>query len=155
MHGFTRFIDKNTPFFDKQSSLSSLIMGVLTGFIPMADQPYILFVGNDPSLEYLLERYAQRSGCGVRCVRDMTPDLDMHDAGLKSVWFSSLDMLESFQPLRPSFLNLDIPIVVCSSIADDARAVELGADYMFLHPITFDSFQSALEGGNKPDKVNP
>ena len=38
----------------------------------------------------------------------------------------------------------DIPGLVCLSIADEARARELGADYCLMHPLTSDSSLTAL-----------
>ncbi|MEP7359687.1 MAG: hypothetical protein ABI847_20715, partial [Anaerolineales bacterium] len=109
-----------------------------------SEQPSILYVGSDPALEYLLNRYAQRSGCQVRSVGGGSPDIDL--AGLRplSVWFSSLDVLAASTWLRLAAANLDIPLVVCAAVAGDARGHDLGADYIFLHPVTYDSFVSTL-----------
>ena len=67
-----------------------------------------------------------------------------------AVWFSSLEVLEAFQRLRAVIANEAIPIVVCSSVADEARASESGADYFFLHPVTYDCFLSTLTGRDVP-----
>ena len=40
----------------------------------------------------------------------------------------------------------EIPVVVCASIAEEARARELGADHCLLHPFTYDGFLAALTG---------
>src|SRR4030095_5393683 len=108
------------------------------------EQPSILYVGSDPTLEYLLNRYAQRSGCQIRCVGSGAPDIDL--AGLRplSVWFSSLDVMAASPGLRGAAASLDIPLVVCAALDGDARAHELCADYIFLHPVNYDSFVGAL-----------
>ncbi len=112
--------------------------------------PSILFVGNDPSLEYLLTRYADRSGCQLQSVRENSAGVDVHSLHPRSVWFSSLETLEASQTLITAATNDDVPVVVCSSVADETRALELGADYFFLHPVTYDHFVSTLAETRAP-----
>jgi len=113
----------------------------------MTGKPSILFIGNDPSLEYLLERYAYRGGYRLQSVRAITPNVDFCQMQPQSIWFSSLDVLGAFQPQKNTILACNVPIVVCSSIADNARAMDLGADYLLLHPLTYDCFLSTLGQG--------
>ena len=113
----------------------------------MIDKPTILFIGNDPSLEYLLERYAHRSGYHLKSVRSIASDVDIFKMQPQSIWFSSLDILEASQAQKDNILSCNVPIVVCSSIADDARAMDLGADYLLLHPLTYDRFLNTLDQG--------
>ncbi len=113
----------------------------------MADKPSLLLIGDDPSLEYLLERYAYRGGYHLQSIHAIVPDVDLGQMKPKSIWFSSLDVLEAHQPQRDTILACDVPIVVCSSIADDARAMDLGADYLLLHPLTYDCFLRTLSQG--------
>ena len=113
----------------------------------MTNKPSILLIGNDPSLEYLLERYAHRSGYCLQSIRSISPDVDIFQTQPQSIWFSSLDVLEAFQSQKSMILSCNVPIVVCSSIADDARAMDLGADYLLLHPLTYDCFISTLGQG--------
>ena len=108
------------------------------------DQPSILLVGQDPALEYLLKRYARQSGYELQSLSEVPPELDLRTLRPLVLWFSSLEVLEALQPLRATLANEAIPIVVCSSVADEARAIESGADYFFLHPITYDCFLSTL-----------
>jgi len=61
-----------------------------------------------------------------------------------AVWLPSLETLEAFQPLKSTLTNFNIPVVVCASVADEARARELGADYCLLHPVTYGDFLNAL-----------
>jgi DNA-binding response OmpR family regulator len=111
----------------------------------MTEKPFILLIGNDPSLEYLLERYADRSGYHLKNVHSIASNPDIFKTQLISIWFSSLDMLEASQSQKDVILSCNVPIVVCSSIADDARAMDLGADYLLLHPLTYDHFLSTLD----------
>ena len=110
------------------------------------ERPLILLIGQDSTLEYLLNRYALESGHEVRSVRELSEQIDVHALRPVTVWFSSLDVLEAFAAVRVAVTSIDIPIVVCSSVVDDSRASELGADYVFLHPITYDCFLSVLTG---------
>jgi CheY-like chemotaxis protein len=110
----------------------------------MADKPLILLIGNDPSLEYLLERYASLSGYSLRSIRMMDPGIDINQMQPTSIWFSSLEVLETFQQQINILSAGNVPIVVCSSLADDARAMDLGADFLLLHPLTYDCFLDTL-----------
>ena len=111
----------------------------------MTGKPFILLIGNDPPLEYLLERYADRSGYRLKNVHSLVSNPDILKTQPISIWFSSLDMLEASQSQKDMILSCNVPIVVCSSIADDARAMDLGADYLLLHPLTYDHFLNTLD----------
>lgn len=67
-----------------------------------------------------------------------------------AVWFPSLETLEAFQPLNVALTNCDIPLVVCSSVADEVRARELGADWCVLHPVTYADFLNVLAATGTP-----
>jgi orotidine-5'-phosphate decarboxylase len=68
-----------------------------------------------------------------------------------AILFPSIERLEAAQSLIADLTNCDIPILVCSSIADEARARELGADYCLLHPLTYDGFMAALVATRAPN----
>ena len=106
--------------------------------------PLILLIGNDAVLAYLIERYAERSGCEIR-VRPSVPvpptDPDGKPAALL---FSSIENLEAAQSQLARLSNAEIPLLVCSSVNDQARARELGADHCLVHPLTYDGFVAAL-----------
>src|SRR5687767_10072274 len=95
----------------------------------------ILLVGDDTSLSYLLGRFAERSGY------QLTHNLEnLSVAGIFAVnpaviIFLSTELLETTQPLVRELANLDTPILVCSSVVEESRARELGADYCLLHPL--------------------
>jgi len=110
----------------------------------MAEKPSILLIGNDPSLQYLLERYTSRAKYRLQSLHLVEPDADLCQMKPQSIWFSSLEVLETAQPQKSALLACNVPIVVCSSIADEARAMDLGADYLLLHPLTYDNFCSTL-----------
>ena len=117
--------------------------------------PAVLYVGNDPSLGYLLSRYAQRSGCRFESLRGSALDLEAGAPRPLCVWFSSLEVLEASQALRAAAAGLGIPLVVCASVVDDDRALELGADFIFLHPVTYDFFVSTLGPAHLPLRDEP
>jgi DNA-binding response OmpR family regulator len=103
----------------------------------------ILLVGDDEGLTYLIERYGERSGFRVHVER--TPnDSDWTRLEPSVVWLSSLDVLAALRPRETGAVSDDAPVVVCSSVADDRRARELGADYSVLHPLTYPDFLAAL-----------
>jgi len=110
----------------------------------MADKPLIVLIGNDPFLEYLLERYANQGGYSLNSIRTISPEVDICRMRPQSIWFSSLEVLEVFQPQINTLSTCSVPIVVCSSTPDNARAVDLGADILLLHPLTYDCFLSTL-----------
>jgi CheY-like chemotaxis protein len=60
------------------------------------------------------------------------------------VIFASLEILESCRTFAVELANRDVPIIVCSSVADPARARECGADYCLLHPFIYDNFSQIL-----------
>ena len=108
----------------------------------------ILLIGNDATLSYLLGRFAERSGyklivnsenSSIRVISDVNPAV---------IIFLSTELLEKSQALVVELASLEMPIVVCSSIADEAKAREFGADYCLLHPITYDGFQTVLATAN-------
>ncbi len=104
----------------------------------------IFLIGNDPPISYLIDRFAQLGGYSLVSspstpVKDVVCDLKP-----TAVLFTAVDILETAQPLISSLANCDIPVLVCSSVADEACAFELGADFCLLHPLTFDGFISAL-----------
>ena len=106
--------------------------------------PVILLIGNDAALAYLIERYAERSGYEVR-VQPIVPapssGLDSRPAALL---FSSIENLEAAQSQIAPWTSAEIPLLVCSSVNDQLRAHELGADHCLVHPLTYDGFLAAL-----------
>jgi CheY-like chemotaxis protein len=107
-------------------------------------RPSILLVGNDPMIAYLIERYSRLGGYSLTATNSI-PFIDIvFDLDPAAVIFTSVDCLESAQPLVCDLVNCDIPVFVCSSITDEARAYELCADYCLLHPLTYDVFSSSM-----------
>jgi hypothetical protein len=105
-------------------------------------QPVILLIGSNGTLTYLLGRFADH--CGYQLVVD---NFSLHTIKVVNpavIIFLSTRLLEMAQTVVEELANLDIPIIVCGSVADQARAKELGADDCLLHPLTYDDFQAAL-----------
>jgi CheY-like chemotaxis protein len=109
-----------------------------------ARSPFILLIGNDAALAYLIERYAERSGCEVHIHPIVPAPFTGPDVKPAALLFSSIENLEAAQSQGTHLSNAEIPVLVCSSINDQARARELGADHCLVHPLTYDSFLAAL-----------
>jgi CheY-like chemotaxis protein len=109
-----------------------------------SSQSQILMIGNDPALTYLIRRYAQQSGYRVAAMPIVPQAAEVCAIKPAALLFPSVETLEAAQSLIVGLANCDIPVLVCSSVADEARARELGADYCLLHPLTYDSFLNAL-----------
>jgi DNA-binding response OmpR family regulator len=107
-------------------------------------RPTILLVGDDEALSYLIERYGEQSGFRVRVERTPPKASDRAWREPAVVWLSSIDVLAAARPRETGLISDDAPLVVCSSVADDRRARELGADYSVLHPLTYPDFLAAL-----------
>jgi len=105
----------------------------------------IVVVGGDSSLQYLLERFAEQIGYTVSVENDPSSADAIRQSEPVAVIFPSVEILEGVQTLAVELTNCDIPIIVCSSVLDQAKTRELGADYCFLHPLVFDSFSSTLQ----------
>lgn len=112
--------------------------------MPLSRSPIILLIGNDAALTYLIERYAQRSGYQVRVQPIVPSPTDGTEPQPAAVLFSSIENLEAAQSQIAHLSNAEIPLLVCSSINDQTRAHELGADHCLVHPLTYDSFLTAL-----------
>jgi CheY-like chemotaxis protein len=106
--------------------------------------PVILLIGNDAALAYLLERFAERSGCEVRAYPMVPTPSTGPDSKPAALLFSSIENLEAAQAQVAHLSSAEIPLLVCSSINDQARARELGADHCLVHPLTYDGFIDAL-----------
>ncbi len=100
----------------------------------------ITLIGNDPSLAYLISRFAQQSGYRVTVLRSVPSLEEIWSRNPCMVLFSSIDNLESAQDLVDGLAEGEIPVGVCASLSDEARAHELGADHCLLHPLTYDGF---------------
>jgi hypothetical protein len=108
-------------------------------------QPTIMLVGQDTALGYLLGRFAERSGFQLTISSEDLRYEVIVDANPAAIIFLSPELLKSTQDLVGPLTNLDALIMVCSSMTDETRARELGADHCLLHPLRFDDFQKALK----------
>jgi DNA-binding response OmpR family regulator len=111
----------------------------------------ILMIGNDMALTYLVGRYADRSGYTIATLQTVPSAEEVCKQQPVALLFPSIERLGAAQSLIAELSQCDIPILVCSSIADEARARELGADYCLLHPLTYDAFLAALAATKAPD----
>ena len=108
-------------------------------------------IGNDTALTYLVGRYADQSGYTIATLQTTSSAEEVCKQQPVALLFPSIERLDTAQPLVAELSQYDIPILVCSSTADEARARELGADYCLLHPLTYDAFLAALATTKAPD----
>ena len=138
---------KNSPFSNKTEiyELNTMTSIMDKSSVEQKRSHIIVLVGSDASLNYLLSRYAElmrysisfeKSPSSVETIRQFEP---------VAVIFPSVELLAGAQTLAAELTNSDIPIIVCSSVLDQAKTRELGADYCLLHPLGFDSFSSTLQ----------
>lgn len=104
----------------------------------------ILLVGNDDALSYLLGRFAEQSEYELSAVSGIPSVQIITDIQPKAIIFLSMKHLEAAQSLVTELTGIETPMIVCSAVADEARARELDADLCLHHPITYDNFQHAL-----------
>jgi hypothetical protein len=108
-------------------------------------QSRLIIIGGNSSFHYLIQRYAEKIGCAILPLESsITIDrvCKLHPMG---VIFASLENLESSRTFAAGLANRDVPIIVCSSVADQARARQCGADYCLLHPFAYDNFSLILD----------
>ena len=123
--------------------------------------PTILLLGNDASLVYLIGRYAERGGFSVQTLQMPPTAQEICAMQPAAVLFPSPENLEASQTLIAELENCDIPLLVCSSAADELRAHEMGADYCLVHPVTYENFIATLTAtrssslAGNPDQVEP
>lgn len=111
--------------------------------VSLPSGPAILLVGEDEALIYLIERYAARGGFRLHVVATPTSEA-VSGHRHAAVWFSSLESLEIARPRETGLVGHDSPLVVCTSMGDERRARELGADYCVVHPLTYPDFMAAM-----------
>ena len=113
----------------------------------------ILLVGNDSALSYLLRRFAERSGYFLTDISEEVSVKEIESINPMVIIFTSIELLATKQKLIMELASLDAPIMVCASVAEEAKARELGADYCLLHPLTYDDFHSTLSNANSSKRA--
>ncbi len=145
--------DRNIPLIIKNSPLGNKtgpplldIMTIIMDQLPVEQKNAgLVIVGGDSSLNYLLQRYAGSVGYPVRVEKRPSSAETIQRVRPLAVIFPSVEILEGAQALAAELTNCDIPIIVCSSVLDQVKTRELGADYCLLHPLEFDNFLSTLQ----------
>jgi hypothetical protein len=111
--------------------------------MPPKQSPIVL-IGGSSSFNYLIQRYADRIGYLITVVPSTESAETICGSKPVAVIFTSVENLGDSQHLVAELTNCDIPIIVCSSAADQNRTRELGADYCLLHPLVYDHFSAVL-----------
>jgi DNA-binding response OmpR family regulator len=109
----------------------------------------IVMIGDNSWLAYLIERYAGRSGHPFTALQAIPPAEEIGASRPVAVVFPTVESLEAAQPLIAGLASWDVPVLVCSSIADELRARELGADHCLVHPLTYEGFLAALAAASR------
>lgn len=107
-------------------------------------QSKILMIGNDPALAYLIGRYAEQGGYDLATAQMVPSPIEARALHPAVVLFQSVEGLATSEALVRDMADCDVPVLVCSSVSDESRARELGADHCLLHPLTYDSVLAAL-----------
>ena len=113
----------------------------------------ILLMGNDANLGYLLGRFVEQSEYQLHVSAEKISIQDVAIANPAAIIFSSTDFMAQAQALVTELADIEVPIIVCSSVTDVAMARELGADYCLLHPITYEGFQGARALAGAPKRA--
>jgi hypothetical protein len=106
----------------------------------------IILVGNDERLVYLLQRFIEQSPCVLIPWLTIPSAEEIKRIHPSVIIFSTIELLEAAQPLMDHTSAHEIPVMVCTSVAGEAHARELGADACLFHPLTFDHFNTVLAG---------
>ncbi len=111
----------------------------------MNPKPTVLLVGKDTTLNYLFNRFAEQSGYQLATNTENISMDEIETVKPTAILFLSTEMLAKAQALVTELASRELPILVCSSTTEEARARELGADYCLLHPLTYNDFQTILD----------
>jgi hypothetical protein len=118
-------------------------------------QSTIMVIGKDTMLTYLLQRYAEQSGCQMIQRISAPWIVELRQLKPAAIIFSSLEYLQAGQSLVDDLSVHEILVLVCASVADEVRARELGADACLFHTLTYENFCAALTVVTSPGKINP
>lgn len=115
-------------------------------------QATLLVIGSDSVLAYLFTRFAEQGGFQM-VQRTNTPFVkEVRQLQPAAIIFASLRHLQTAQSLIEDMLARETLVIVCTSVADELRARELGADACLFHPLTYESFLAALSVGSPQTK---
>ena len=109
-------------------------------------QTTIFVIGNDERLAYLLQRYTEQSGCAMISMPAAPAIEEVNIQRPTAIIFSSIDQLDDAHALVETLSSQETLILVCTSLADKARAQELGADTCLIHPLIYEEFRLAMSG---------
>jgi DNA-binding response OmpR family regulator len=104
----------------------------------------IILIGGNETLAYLIGRFAERSGTELTLLPTAPTAEEACRLRPAVILFASIERLEAAQSLISELANCEIPVLVCSSVADETRAREMGADHCLAQPLTYDGFLAAM-----------
>lgn len=106
----------------------------------------IILVGNDERLVYLLQRYFEQSAFQLIPWLTIPSAAEIKRVNPTMLIFSTIELLEMAQSLLDHTSTHEIPVLVCTSLACEAHARELGADACLLHPLSYECFRITMAG---------
>ncbi len=114
----------------------------------------ILLVENDPQFVYLIQRYAQRSGCQLTQVGSIKeiealaakeiPDLILLDLALNGPDDSLEQSCKLLQSFKADPVTAKIRVFICSASEVAMRGWEEYADGCLLKPVMYEDFVTTL-----------
>ena len=102
-------------------------------------------VGNDAAFTYLVGRYAEQGGYDLIIFSSAPSGREACDLKPIAILFASIAELDAARSLVKELTNCDIPVLVCTSSADEARALEIGADRCLTQPLTYEGFLKDMQ----------
>ncbi len=123
----------------------------------------VLLVERDPQFIYLIQRYANTSGCQLIIADSVSAALEMAgqehpDLILLDVSVQGTDCWPSVQALKTDPATRAIRVYICSSSEVSTRGWEEYADGCLLKPVMYEDFASAVTAAisrSCPDAATP
>ena len=110
----------------------------------------VLVVDDNADTLQLLQRYTAGTRYRLLCVRDPDQAMDLVDKEVPrvivlDVMMPQIDGWQVLSRLRQHPVASDIPVIVCTILAQEALALSLGASGFLRKPVTRQAFLSALD----------
>ncbi len=121
----------------------------LTLLLPSDREDHIVIVDDNPKALRLFQRYLEPHRYRITTVQESSAALPeirrlQPDAVLLDVMMRDVDGWQILQALKTDPYTQDIPVIVCSVLAEEALATTIGADAYLRKPVTQSSLVLAL-----------
>jgi CheY-like chemotaxis protein len=110
----------------------------------------MLIVEDDPAFIYLIYRYCIRAGLSLVSTSRGEEALDLARKErpaliLLDIRLPGMDGWEVLRELKTDPTTTDIPVVLCSALSEEERAIEEGADGYLRKPVQYRDIVAVLE----------